>query len=314
MTQLTLEQINNLDIVDFLAGIGIHPKKISGHQYWYLSPLPDRSEKTPSFKVNRKLNRWWDFGAGEGSTLVDFGIRYYNCTIRELKEKLSAPTLSQRDVPHHYPTPDTEAEQKIQVLQTAPIHSFYLIQYLWERRIPLDVAQKYCVEVQYTFGPRPYYALGFPSDAGGYELRNKFHKYSIPPKSHTLITPTKQDTPANDQPIEAREIAVFEGFFDMLTFITFINIPMDQLPDLLVLNSVTLFKNVLPLMEPYPRKHLFLDNDKTGDKYTEIGLAMKAGYIDHRSLYKGYNDLNEWVCNFGKASIPSLHDLPPAAP
>lgn len=294
MVTLSLDDINKLDIVDFLASIGIEPKKVSGHNYWYLSPLPDRTEKTPSFKVNRKLNRWWDFGIGEGSTLVDFGIRYYNCTIRELKEKLSGPALSPRNVPQHNPTADVDAEQEIEILHTYPIRSFYLIRYLWERRISLDVARQYCVEAQYTFGPKPYYAIGFRSDAGGYELRNKYHKYSTRPKGPTHIT-----TPSND-------LAIFEGFFDLLTFVTFIDIPHTVLPDLLVLNSASFFEAAIPLMDTYRNKHLFLDNDRTSDKFTKMALAKKKGFIDHRSLYTGYNDLNQWACNVGKAFIPPL--------
>ena len=93
MAPMSLEEINRQDIVDYLATLGIEPKKVNGQNYWYLSPLPGRNEKTPSFKVNRKLNRWWDFGTGEGSTLIDFGIRYYNCTIHEFLEKFSGPHL-----------------------------------------------------------------------------------------------------------------------------------------------------------------------------------------------------------------------------
>jgi len=197
-------------------------------------------------------------------------------------------------VPHRYPTPDTEAEQRIQILHTYPIRSFYLMRYLWERRIPMDVANQYCVEAQYTFGPKPYYAIGFRCDAGGYELRNKFHKYSTSPKGPTLISHN------------AKDVAIFEGFFDLLTFVSFITIPADNLPDLLVLNSVAFFDNAMSVMDTYRYKHLFLDNDATGSKFTETALKTKSGFRDHRSLYKGYNDLNQWVCHFGKAIIPPL--------
>jgi hypothetical protein len=294
MTQLSFDDINKIDIVDFLASIGIHPKKNSGQNYWYLSPLPDRNEKTPSFKVNRKLNRWWDFGTGEGSTLIDFGIRYYNCTIRELNEKLTTPSSN---VPRQYPMPDIAAEQTIQILHTYPIRSFYLLRYLWERHIPVEVAQQYCVEVQYTFGPKPYYAIGFRCDAGGYELRNKYHKYSTRSKGPTLISHN------------AKDLAIFEGFFDLLTFVSYINTPTADLPDLLVLNSLSFFDSSLPVMETYQHKHLFLDNDPTGDVFTQKALGKGSGFLDQRSLYKGYNDLNQWVCNFGKAIIPPLEFL-----
>ena len=33
-------------------------------RYWYLSPL--RNERTPSFKVNDRINEWYDFGEATG--------------------------------------------------------------------------------------------------------------------------------------------------------------------------------------------------------------------------------------------------------
>ena len=59
---------------------------MKGNDYWYLSPL--RNEKSPSFKVNRTKNLWYDHGIGKGGTLVDFGILYYRCSVKEFLAKL----------------------------------------------------------------------------------------------------------------------------------------------------------------------------------------------------------------------------------
>lgn len=60
MEKLNCEQAKHIDLVDYLATLGHHPEKIRNNDYWYLSPL--REEKTASFKVNRKLNVWYDHG------------------------------------------------------------------------------------------------------------------------------------------------------------------------------------------------------------------------------------------------------------
>jgi len=60
--------------------------------YWYLSPF--RQEKTPSFKINRHQNVWFDHGAGEGGTIIDLGVKLYNCTYQELLEKTDKWQLS----------------------------------------------------------------------------------------------------------------------------------------------------------------------------------------------------------------------------
>ncbi len=79
----TCEEARNLDLVDYLESLGFSPQKIrNNNEYWFLSPL--RCENEPSFKVNRKLNAWFDFGIGKGGNTIDFGILYHKCTVKEL--------------------------------------------------------------------------------------------------------------------------------------------------------------------------------------------------------------------------------------
>lgn len=76
-------------MVQYLSELGYEPIKIRGFNYWYLSPL--RDEKTPSFKVNRKLNRWYDFGYAKGGNIIDFGILYFNCSVSDFLRQLNCP-------------------------------------------------------------------------------------------------------------------------------------------------------------------------------------------------------------------------------
>ena len=80
-------EAKQIDLVDYLAALGHRPQKIRNKDYWYLSPL--REEKTPSFKVNRSLNAWYDHSIGKGGNLIDFGILYFNCTVSDLLQHLS---------------------------------------------------------------------------------------------------------------------------------------------------------------------------------------------------------------------------------
>jgi hypothetical protein len=42
--------------------------------------------------------------------------------------------------------------------------------------------------------------------------------------------------------------------------------------------------------------HLYLDNDKTGQKCTLQALALdKEKFTDERGLYQKYGDLNDWL-------------------
>src|SRR5690606_20783300 len=80
-------EARQIDLVDYLASLGHEPKKTRNNDYWYLSPL--REEKTPSFKVNRRLNVWYDHGTGKGGDLIDFGTLYFNCSTSDLLNRLS---------------------------------------------------------------------------------------------------------------------------------------------------------------------------------------------------------------------------------
>src|SRR3954470_21585915 len=87
-TNLSCDEARTLDIVSYLSSLGYKPDKVRNYDYWYHSPL--RSEKTPSFKVNRKLNLWYDHGIGKGGTTIDFIMLYFNCSLKEALQLLQA--------------------------------------------------------------------------------------------------------------------------------------------------------------------------------------------------------------------------------
>jgi hypothetical protein len=83
---ITCVQAKEIDLVEYLKSVGHQPQKIRNNDYWYLSPL--RDEKIASFKVNKKLNRWYDYGLGRGGNIIDFAILYHHCTIAEFLQSL----------------------------------------------------------------------------------------------------------------------------------------------------------------------------------------------------------------------------------
>jgi len=287
---MTIEQAKQLDLVDYLSSQGFEPSKISGNSYWYNSPL--RNERTPSFKVNRKLNRWYDFGEGKGGNLVDLGVLLHRCNVSEFLRKLGIPayTLPQLDSRKNSSNWKQEEINSITILDVHVIRSYPLLKYLHERRIKLEIAPRYLQEVDYQIGDKKHYALGFKNDAGGYELRNASFKGSSSPKDSTFI-----DNGGTD-------VAVFEGFFNFLSYKNMYDKQEEPLRNFVVLNSTSFFEKNLPKMQEHQRVHLFLDNDKTGQKFTDQALALdKQKFRDERRLYKGYEDLNDWLMHIGQA-------------
>lgn len=287
MEKLSCAQAKQIDLVDYLASLGRHPQKVSRDDHWYLSPF--RDEKTPSFKVNRKLNVWFDFGEGKGGNLIDFGTRYHNCTVNDLLEKLSNRSLNQ-SFSFHPPTPAGEKKDsstgKILILDDRRITAPALLGYLQKRNIPIKIAEQFCREVDFLLYEKKYTAIGFQNNAGGYELRNPYFKGSTSPKDVTFYDHG-----------QLQKVAVFEGFFNFLSFQS-IRQNQDELTNFLVLNSLSFFEKSRAKMESHEQIHLYLDRDPTGIKLTQQALQWdKTKYIDKSQFYENQKDLNDWLVN-----------------
>lgn len=289
--RLSIQKAKEMDIVDYLSGLGYEPTKIRSADYWYHSPL--RNEKTPSFKVNRRLNRWYDHGLGKGGNLIDFAILHQNCTIREFLQKLNGD-FSFHPVPIHQ-FEQKETESKIKMFQDYSIKSFALIKYLNQRRIPIDIADQFCSEVQYKLNDKIYYGLGFKNDSGGYEIRNRYFKTGSSPKDITTI---QNGT---------KEAIVFEGFFDFLSFMAIHKNQVKSESDFVILNSVSFFEKARPFMEQHEKIRLYLDRDTTGQNYSRYALSLSDKYKDESNLYRHHKDFNDWIMNFGKSQRKNLN-------
>lgn len=277
------EAKQQIKLVDYLAALGYHPIQVRGKDFWYLSPLHE--EKTASFKVNNEINAWKDWGTGDKGTLIDFGVKYHQCSVADFLQKLSGFNFIPIDNPMAERTPSArqEEEKKIEIVRVHELSSFALLHYLEGRKIPDVVATQFCKEVSYKMNGKNYYAIGFKNDEGGYELRNRYIKGASSPKAPTFIDNN------------AQELITFEGFFNFLSYQSIHHPTKCAQSNYLILNSTSFFQQQLPRMQSHQKVLLYLDNDNTGDKCTRLALNMDANkFSDQRHLYKGFNDLNDW--------------------
>ena len=276
------DEVKRIDLVDYLDTLGIRPQKIRNNDYWYLSPF--RQEKTPSFKINRNQNVWFDHGSGEGGTIIDFGAKLFQCTYHELLEKLTKGNFP--DLPKATPKPSADRPEanKLEIIRVCELSNSELVRYLKERAINPELAKRYCHEVEFRIGSRSYIAVGFVNRSGGYELRNSWFKGSSSPKDISLIS-TGQD-----------KVSVLEGFIDFLSALQIENRTIRQLThhsDFLVLNSLRMVNRALPIIHPYGRVNLFLDNDLAANHVKDTLKANGILYRDASPLYDNSKDLNE---------------------
>ena len=156
-----------------------------------------------------------------------------------------------------------------------------LLCYLANRGIPANIAQRYCVQVDYKLHGKSYYAIGFENSAHGFELRSSFFKGSYPPKHSTHI--------ANGN----ARCNVFEGFID---FLSAERLGLNEGNDSVVLNSVANVGKAIPTLAEYPLILCYLDNDVAGcNALARLQREFGNKVMDKSALYLNHKDLNDYL-------------------
>lgn len=280
---LSCERARAFPIEKALAKLGHFPTASTEKEAWFLSPL--RTETQASFKVSKKLNRWYDHGAGKGGNVIDLICQITNSSVKEALKIIQEDQISFSF--QQQPSIEKEHEDTIKVLYARSIRHFGLIRYLTERKISMSTASLYCKEVHYKFKGRNYFAIGLKNDSGGWELRNKYFKNSASPKDITHIKNEK------------KRLIVTEGMFDLLSILESYK-EMKAKYDFLVLNSTAFAVKAMNIMARYDQIELYLDNDGTGRKATRNFINYSKNCVDRSSLYQGYKDINEWLTSNAK--------------
>jgi hypothetical protein len=159
---------------------------------------------------------------------------------------------------------------------------------LASRRIDLDIAQRFCVEINYCHKFNTYFALGFENISHGFEARNPYFKGCIGTKDISIIVQKERN----------EKCKVFEGFMDFLSFLTLCQmkkIESEADTDFIILNSVGLLRRAMLWLNKYREVHCYLDNDDAGRQTVEILSEVHYGVTDKSSLYAGFKDLNDFL-------------------
>ena len=293
---MTIQEVKQIKLADYLQSLGYTPVKQQGKSLWYKSPL--RNETDASFKVNTELNQWYDFGIGKGGNIIALAAELYHSeNVAYLLERIAERT------PYIRPASFSFGEHKshnlsFQGVQVGELSSPALIDYLRGRGINIELAKRECKELRFENKGKSYFAIGFPNIAGGYELRNRYFKGCLAPKDITHIR----------QQGERRAVCyLFEGFMDYLSFLTMrVNNhpeePRTDEQDYLVLNSLTNLSKAKQLLRPYFRIGCFLDNDQAGQRAYENLKKMFGNRLQDMSHhYKEHKDLNDYLCHRNQA-------------
>lgn len=274
--------LNQLPIKQYLTDKGIYPVKDKGYYGMYHSLF--RADHNASMKVDYTKNLWIDYGTGEGGTMIDFVMRLEACTlpeaIRRLEQRL--PGMLSFSFQGKSPVPEEE-KPGITVERVQSIENPFLIAYLKERHISIETAKQYCKEVHYLVNGKPYFAVGFPNNSGGYELRNRYFK-GCTSKDITGIQ------------VGGDACLVFEGFMDALSFLTMKRINQFW-QNTVILNSVANLPKAENYLRSQEKVYTFLDNDEAGRQATARLKSVCKSLSDQSGFYARYKDLNDYLMN-----------------
>lgn len=275
---MNIDEIRKIPLVEFLNQLDYQPTGRDSKGIWFYSPY--RNERKPSFHVNPRKNVWFDFGSGAGGDIFTLAGELCNSTdfIRQteyIAEKMKLPIAKP-----YKPVPFIE-QPTFENVAVSTLHSLALLKYLADRGIPWNIAQRWCVQVNYRLHGKDYYAIGFENSAKGFELRNPFYKGSYPPKHITHI--------ANGN----ARCNVFEGFID---FLSGERLGVNDGFDAVVLNSVANVGKALTVLPDYSVIACYLDNDEAG-RAALARLRRELGdkVMDKSALYPDHKDLNEYL-------------------
>ena len=310
---MTIDEIKSVSILQWMRENNYGDGLRKGRNYFFCSPL--RSERTPSFAVNPAQNLWCDFGSANknGGNLINLVeqlnptwsehqvLAYLEQQIKDLNldftEDYNARIKEEEEKQKWKEGKQAEREEQLNndtvVDMVIPLSHPYLRDYIIQRRINFNIAQRYCKEVHYSLYGKRYYAIAFMNVANGMETRNKLYKRCIGKKTISAIYP--KGTPQ-------KQCCIFEGFFDLLTYVTIetsmpdTGICIGAPCDFFVLNGVGEVRQLLPYLKDYDSIHCYLDNDDAGKTATKtIMKSFPDKAVDESYRYKGYNDLNDFL-------------------
>ena len=170
----------------------------------------------------------------------------------------------------------------------------YLLNYFESRKIPEELARKYCREIIMRNQQRnqTFTLIGFENNAGGYALKSPSGYKSTTAAGITTINDkgVRTDIPTSSS------VLVFEGFFDFLSW-QVLQSSLCPSCDVVVLNSVSNLNRASDYLRLHDKIVCFLDNDTAGKKaFSSIKTMLPDKQIaDMSHLYQKHKDLNEML-------------------
>lgn len=260
---------------------------------WHIYRCPWREDNHPSLTVSPDGKVWRDLATGAEGGIIELVMTCLDSRdFRRVCAEFDSSSFSSSIIL------DSQKEKELEgngftCFSVVPLQSRGLYAYLTNRRINTTIARHFLQEAHYSFQERTdghyLYALAYPNDLGGYELRTA--PYAGNQDGFKGGTKPKGISTHFGQ--ENAPVVVFEGFFDMLSFATLCG---EVRHNYITLNSIVNAPAAIEVLRNYQGTiYLCLDNDDGGENTTKQILNALPSAIDIRSKFSPAKDVNEYL-------------------
>lgn len=259
----------------------------------YLARCPWREDNHPSLTVSPNGRGWKDHATGEHGNLIEMVQRCLNT--KDLS-RVCAAFGSITPFSFHQSKILNEGKEKgngFAFCDIVPLQNRALYAYLGVRHINTTIAKQFLKEAHYGFKVRKdgryLFALAYANDLGGYEFRGAPNKTNV--KGYKGGTAPKGIT--THLGLENTPTIVFEGFFDMLSWVTMTG---GVKHNIVVMNSIVNKEKTVEVLQSISGNiYLCLDNDEPGDDATAFIQNALPSSIDYRSHFAPAKDVNDYL-------------------
>ena len=270
-------------MIHVLRKLNIEAIEKKKEQYWFKAKW--RTERTASVKCEGNL--YYDFGDASGGNTIDFIMKHSSIDfVQAVKWLRKESTSFSFDLPKQISFSEHKKKKSYCINNVQQLQNHILIDYLNTRKLNIEVCKRYLVEVYYTVNEKKYFGVGFKTNKGSYEIRNKYAKLALGQKWFTWIN--------NGQ----SSIIVLESWSDFIALITLYP-KCEKSKDFLVLNSLSMLSKADEVLNIYSEILFALDNDNAASKISEKCLKKwntdKFSSRDIRYLFDGFKDVNEYL-------------------
>ena len=225
------------------------------------------------------MNVWYLFSEGIGGNNIDFMKKFLNTSISEVLVWAENQNFS--SFQNQKKTFIQNETKNYEITEVKEIGHPALLEYLKSRKV--ENQTEYIKEIHYQMNDKNYFGIGFKNDSDGYEIRNAYSKICLGKKDISTIENG------------SKNLRIFEGFFDFLSFKNVENYLEKEPADYLILNSVSMINKIQNSFHNYKNIELYFDNDEAGNRAVEMIKSEIENADDCRVLYSNFKDLNDWL-------------------